>query len=183
MRSRRPALSVPPMIQTLSPDTSLAEQARMVRDGEVSSRELVEQSLERIERLDPKLNAFRCVMAEQARAAAESPPPGPLSGVPIAVKDNVDVAGELTTHGTAATDAPAQEDAEVVKRLRAAGAVIVGKTNMPELALWGHFTASKTYGVTRNPLDTSLSPGGSSGGAAAAVASGMVAAAVGSDGG
>src|SRR5699024_7132934 len=88
------------------------------------------------------------------------------------------------THGTAATGtAPAREDAEVVRRLRAAGAVIVGKTNMPELALWGHFTSSKTYGVTRNPLDPALSPGGSSGGAAAAVASGMVAAAVGSDGG
>jgi amidase len=168
---------------TLSPYTSLAEQARLVREGQVTSRELVEASLERIERLDPALNAFRSVMADSARAEAESHADGPLAGVPVAVKDNMDVAGELTTHGTGAVATPAREDAEVVKRLRAAGAVIIGKTNMPELALWGHFTASKTHGVTRNPIDRALSPGGSSGGAAAAVASGMVAAAVGSDGG
>jgi amidase len=183
MRVRAARHSVPSMIQTLSPYTSLTEQARMVRDGETTARELVEMSLERIERLDPQLNAFRCVMAESARAAAESPPDGPLSGVPVAVKDNVDVAGELTMHGTGAVTRRATDHAEVVKRLRAAGAVIVGKTNMPELALWGHFTASKTHGVTRNPWNAERSPGGSSGGAAAAVASGMVAAAVGSDGG
>jgi amidase len=169
---------------TLSSYSSLAEQARLVRDRQVTSRELVEMSLERIARLDPKLNAFRCVMADSARAAAETAGKrGPLFGVPVAVKDNVDVAGELTTHGTGAVDAPARADAEVVKRLRAAGAVIVGKTNLPELAMWGHFTASKTHGVTRNPWNPERSAGGSSGGAAVAVASGMVAAAVGSDGG
>ncbi|MEA2469696.1 MAG: amidase [Thermoleophilaceae bacterium] len=182
------ALSVAPMIHettsTLSPYTSLAEQARLVRDGEVTSRELVETSLECIARLDPRLNAFRCVMADSARAAAETAGKrGPLFGVPVAVKDNMDVAGELTTHGTGAMMRVAREDAEVVKRLRAAGAVIVGKTNLPELALWGHFTASKTHGVTHNPWNVERSAGGSSGGAAAAVASGMVAAAVGSDGG
>src|SRR3954452_7463700 len=170
MRPRRRPLSLPPMTLT--------------------SRELVEVSLARIERLDGKLGAFRCVMAESARAAADDADvrraageDGPLLGMPTAVKDNMDVAGELTTHGTAAVTEPAMADAEVVRRLRAAGAVIVGKTNLPELALWGHFTSSKTHGVTRNPWNPERSPGGSSGGAAVAVASGMVAAAVGSDGG
>jgi amidase len=155
-----------------------------------TSRELVEESLARIERLDPKLNAFRCVMADSARAAAGEADArraagehGPLLGMPVAVKDNMDVAGELTTHGTGAVTRVAHTDSEVVRRLRAAGAVVVGKTNLPELALWGHFTSSKTHGVTRNPWNAERSPGGSSGGAAAAVAAGMVAAAVGSDGG
>jgi amidase len=154
------------------------------------SRELVEESLARIERLDPKLNAFRCVMAESARAAADEADArraagehGPLLGMPVAVKDNMDVAGELTTHGTGGATRVADTDSEVVRRLRAAGAVIVGKTNLCELALWAHFTASKTHGVTRNPWNVERSPGGSSGGAGAAVAAGMVAAAVGSDGG
>jgi amidase len=156
----------------------------------LTSRELVEDSLAQIERLNPTLNAFRCVMADSARATADAADArraagdqGRLLGIPVAVKDNMDVAGELTTHGTGAVTKAASGDSEVVRRLRAAGAVIVGKTNMGELALWGHFTSSKTHGVTRNPLDPSRSPGGSSGGAAAAVAAGMVAAAVGSDGG
>jgi amidase len=170
--------------RTLSPYTSLAEQARLVRDGEITSRELVDISLDRIARLDPKLNAFRCVMAESARAAAETAAErGPLHGVPVALKDNVDVAGELTLHGTGAVERRASADAEVVRCLRAAGAVIVGKTNLPELALWAHFTASETNGVTRNPWNPERSAGGSSGGAAVAVAAGMVAGAVGSDGG
>jgi amidase len=175
---------------TLSPYTGLAEQARLVRDGEVSSRELVELSLARIERLDPRLNAFRTVMGEAARADADAADArhaagedAPLLGVPVALKDNVDVKGELTTHGTGAVVSAATSDAEVVGRLRAAGAVIVGKTNLPELALWGHFTSSTTHGVTRNPWNLERTTGGSSGGAAAAVAAGMVPAAVGSDGG
>jgi amidase len=175
---------------TLSPYTGLAEQARLMRDGQVTSRELLETSLARIERLDPKLNAFRCVLAEPARAAAEAADrrhaageDAPLLGVPLALKDNVDVEGELTTHGTGAVTRAATSDAEVVRRLRSAGAIVVGKTNLPELALWGHFTTSKTHGVTRNPWNLGRSAGGSSGGAAVAVASGMVAAAVGSDGG
>jgi amidase len=170
--------------------TGLAEQARRVRDGEVTARELVDESLERIARLDPELNAFRCVLADSARAEAgaaqarlDAGEHAPLLGVPVAVKDNVDMAGETTCHGTGAVDRPATADSEVVRRLRAAGAVIVGRTNLPELAMWGHFTASETHGVSRNPWNAERSTGGSSGGSAAAVAAGMVAAAVGSDGG
>ena len=107
----------------------------------------------------------------------------PLLGVPIAVKDNLAVAGEVTTHGTSLVSEPAREDCEAVKRLRAAGAVILGITNMPELALWGHDTSSPTYGATRNPHDATRGPGGSSGGSAAAVAAGLAAAAIGTDGG
>jgi amidase len=186
------------MIHEPTPTTShedlafagLAEQARLVRSGEVSSRDLVEMSLERIERLDPKLNAFRCVLADAARAAAgaadarcEAGERAPLLGVPVAVKDNVDMTGELTCHGTGANETPATSDGEAVRRLRAAGAVIVGKTNLPELAMWGQFTESQTYGATRNPWNPERASGGSSGGSAAAVAAGMVAGALGSDGG
>jgi amidase len=168
----------------------LAEQARLVRDGEVTARALVEHSLGRIARLDPELNAFRTVMRERALAEADAADRrlaagerAPLLGVPVAVKDNVDVTGELTCHGTAATDRIATADAESVRRLRAAGAVIVGKTNLPELAMWGQFTESETYGPTRNPWNRERAAGGSSGGSAAAVAAGIVAGALGSDGG
>src|SRR2546426_1038475 len=167
----------------------IADQARLVRRGEVSSRELVQLYLERIERLDPQLNAFRVVLAEKAlaeAAEADSRRSGgeeaPLLGVPVAIKDNVDVAGEATTHGTRAYEGIAGEDAEIVRRLRAAGAVMIGKTNLPELAIWP-FTESEGWGTTRNPWDPSRSPGGSSGGAGAAVASGMVGIAQASDGG
>ena len=165
-----------------------ARQAELVRAGEVSSRELVELYLGRIERLEPELNAFRLVMAERAladadqadarRAAGED---RPLLGVPMAVKDTQDVAGELTTHGTAAQDKPAPADSEIVRRLRAAGAVIVGKTNTPELAIIGD-TEGPAFGQTRNPWNSERSVGGSSGGSAAAVVAGLVAAATASDG-
>src|SRR5918992_2228006 len=109
----------------------VARQAAMVRRGEVSSRELVELYLERIQRIDPELNAFRTVSDERALADARQADARrgagddrPLLGVPIAVKDTEDVAGEVTTHGTAAPDRPAEADAEIVRRLRAAGAVI-----------------------------------------------------------
>ena len=166
----------------------VARQAGLIAAGEISSRELVDLYLERIARLDPQLNSFRIVFAERARLEAEQADgrrgaggERPLLGVPLAVKDDIDVAGAVTAMGTNARDAPATSDAEVVRRLRAAGAVIIGKTNIPELAIWP-FTESATYGATRNPWDRQRAPGGSSGGSAAAVAAGMVGAALGSDG-
>src|SRR5580693_4727670 len=169
----------------------IARQAELIASGELSSRELLDVYLERIARLDPRLNAFRIVFAERARleadpAAARRGAGGdaarrPRLGVPIAVKDDIDVAGEVTTYGTNAQDAPAAADAEVVRRLREAGAVIIGKTNVPELTMWP-FTETATFGATRNPWDAQRAPGGSSGGSAAAVAAGLVGAALGSDG-
>jgi len=164
-------------------------QAELIRAGEVSSSELADLYIERIERLDPDLNAFRSVWAERAlaeagqadrrRAAGEQ---GPLLGVPVALKDEfADLEGDVTTIGTDAFERPARVDAEVVRLLRGAGAVLIGKTNLPELAIYG-FTESKTFGATRNPWDPARNPGGSSGGSAAAVAAGMIGAASGSDG-
>jgi amidase len=157
-----------------------AKQAEMVRAGEVSPAELVRLSLERIERFDPQLNAFRKVFAEkalleaeQAEARLKAGEERPLLGVPIAIKDEVDVAGEVKTIGTDASTEPAREDCEMVRRLREAGAIIIGLTLLPEIGICG-FTESATYGVTRNPWDPQRSPGGSSGGSAAAVAAGLV---------
>jgi amidase len=159
----------------------LTRQAELVRSGEVSAVELVQLSLERIARFDGELNAFSEVYAEQALAEARSPRPGVLSGVPIAVKDEMDIAGRVTSRGTGVFRSPAAADSEVVARLRAAGAIVIGKTKMCELGLWP-FTESITWGVTRNPWDTDRTPGGSSGGSAAAVAAGLVSAAVAADG-
>jgi amidase len=170
----------------------IARQADLVASGEVSSRELVEVCLERIGRIGTQLNAFRVVFAEQALAEADSADARrtggagvdarPLYGVPFAIKDDIDVAGEVTALGTRAYGAPAARDAEIVRRLRAAGAVVIGKANVPELCIWP-FTESATWGVTRNPWALERTPGGSSGGSAAAVAAGLVGAALGSDGG
>jgi len=160
----------------------------MFRGGEISSRELVTMYLKRIAQLDTKLNSFRVVRAERALAEAEEADrrraagdDAPLLGVPIAVKDTQNVSGEITTFGTGAVDEPAGEDAEVIKRLRTAGAIVIGKTNLPELA-FAMFTESPTWGISRNPWDPTRVPGGSSGGSAAAVAAGLVPAATGSDG-
>lgn len=165
-----------------------ARQAEMVRAGEVSPTELVRLCLERIERLDPQLNCFRVVLreralleAEQAQARLKGGDERPLLGVPIALKDEVDLAGELTTRGTDAFPEPAAADSEMVRRLREAGAIVIGKTLLPELAICG-FTESATYGVTRNPWNPQRTPGGSSGGSAAAVAAGLVPIASASDG-
>ena len=167
-----------------------ARQAEMVRAKEVSPSELVELYLERIERIDPKLNAFRTVRAERAREEAKQAEErlaageeGPLLGVPIAIKDDRSehVAGESTTHGTAAWDQPETEDSELVARVRRAGAVIIGKTLLPELAIHG-YTESQTFGVTRNPWNLERTTGGSSGGSGAAVAAGMAPIAHASDG-
>jgi amidase len=167
----------------------VVRQAELIRSGEVSSRELTELYLARIERIDPQLNAFRTVLRERALADAEQADARraagdgrrPLLGVPIAVKDSEDLAGEVTTWGTAANSTPAARDGELVRRLRAAGAVILGKTNLPELAIMGD-TEGPSFGITRNPWDTDRSPAGSSGGSAAAVAAGLCAAATASDG-
>src|SRR3954468_18056208 len=166
----------------------VAAQAESVRRGEVSARELVERTLRRIERFDGELNAFGAVFAERALVDADRADArraqgdrGPLLGVPLAIKDEIDIAGEITSRGTGAITARAVADAEVVRRLRDAGAIVLGKTTMPELGLWP-FTESITWGVTRNPWDLERTPGGSSGGSAAAVAAGLVPAAIGVDG-
>jgi amidase len=157
--------------------------AAMVRDGQVQPTELVELYLRRIEELDPRLNAFRLVRGEQAMAEAETVDrSGPLAGVPIAVKDDIAVAGEVATRGTRSFGPAATADAEAIRRLRAAGAIPIGITNVPELMIFP-WTATTANGVTRNPWDPSRTPGGSSGGSASAVAAGMVSAATGSDGG
>jgi amidase len=166
----------------------IARQAEMVRDGEISSRELSEALLDRIDRLDPDLNAFRVVMGEEALAEADARDGegaegrGPLHGVPVAIKDEFDVAGQVTTFGGSSQSTPAARDGAATRRLREAGAVIIGKTHLSEFGLWP-FTESSTFGYTRNPWDRSRTPGGSSGGSAVAVASGMVGAALAGDGG
>lgn len=163
-------------------------QRALLREGRVTSRQLLALSHARIERLDRRLNAFRTLFdtataeADAADAALARGDDRPLLGVPVAVKDYVAVAGQYASQGTGSPEPVATEDAEVVRRLRAAGAVVVGTTHLPELALWP-FTESETFGATRNPWNPDHTPGGSSGGSAAAVASGMVAAALGSDGG
>jgi amidase len=166
----------------------IARQAELVRSRGLSSRELVELYLERIERLDPKLNAYRKVFPERALAEADAADrrtgaaeDAPLLGVPVAIKDIVDIEGEVTAFGTGAFDHPAPADAPLVRSLRGAGAVILGKTNLPELAICG-FTESKTWGITRNPWNLERSPGGSSGGSGTAVSAGLVGGASASDG-
>ncbi|MEU8900612.1 amidase [Nocardia sp. NPDC048505] len=164
------------------------EQRELLGSGEISAAELVEATLRGLEESD--LNAFSTVLraravteaAERDRERAAGADLGPLHGVPIAIKEELDLAGEVTTYGTRANHRPAAADCEVVRRLRAAGAIIVGKTAMPEFGQWP-FTESTTHGVTRNPWDRDRSTGGSSGGSAAAVAAGLVPVAIGGDGG
>jgi amidase len=165
-----------------------AKQAEMVRAGEASPTELVRLCLDRIARLDPQLNSFRAVFAEkalleaeQAEARLKAGEERPLLGVPVAIKDCVDVAGDVTTYGTDGFDQPAKADSEIVRRLREAGAILVGKTTLPELAICG-FTESATWGVTRNPWNPQRTSGGSSGGSATAVAAGLVPIALATDG-
>jgi amidase len=167
----------------------LDEHLRLLAAGQTTSEELTALFLDRIERYDPAVNAYRAVFGERARAEAaqadarrRAGDDRPLLGVPIAIKDDADLAGEVTTWGTSANETPADADAEVVRRLRAAGAVILGKTNVPELMITP-FTESPTFGITRNPWDRQRGAGGSSGGSAAAVAAGLASAALGSDGG
>lgn len=170
----------------------VAELARRVRAAEISAREVAALALARIETLNPVLNAFVAVDAERAleqaaavdQLVATGADPGPLAGVPLGVKDSEDAAGYRTTEGSAllAGAAPAVTDSVQVARLRAAGAVVVGKTNLPEFA-WSAHTANALFGTTANPWRNDRSAGGSSGGSAAALAAGMVPLATGSDGG
>ncbi|MFD5840129.1 amidase [Streptomyces chartreusis] len=163
------------------------EIAAAVREKRATPREVVAEHLARIERLDGGIGAFRLVRAEAALAEADEVASRgdlaelPLAGVPVAVKDNLAVRGESKRVGSAATpDTPADEDHVTVARLRAAGAVVVGLTNVPELCVFG--TTEGVHGTARNPWDTSRTAGGSSGGSAAAVAAGMVPIALGNDG-
>jgi amidase len=163
----------------------VARQAELVRAGEVTPRQLVETALERIERLDPQLNAFRVVFAEEALAAADAAatadPALPLRGVPIAVKDDMAVAGQPRMRGSSVFDTPEPADCELVSRLRAAGAIIIGIARTPELCLWP-FTETAAGGITRNPWSAGHTSGGSSGGPATAVAAALVPASTASDG-
>ena len=166
----------------------VAGQAALLRDGQLTSADLVELLLRRIERLQPTLNAFRVVLAGDARrdaaaadAARRDGDQRPLLGVPVAVKDNVHVAGQSAMFGTGSPEPTADQDDELVRRLRDAGMVVIGLTHLPELALWAA-TESQHHGVTRNPWRHHTAPGGSSGGSAAAVAAGLVPAAHGTDG-
>jgi Asp-tRNA(Asn)/Glu-tRNA(Gln) amidotransferase A subunit family amidase len=166
--------------------------AEEVRAGKVASRELVQHALDRIDAVDGSVHAFTAVDGEAALAAARlvdervarGEDAGPLAGVPLAVKDLEDAAGFVTTKGSAAfADRPAAtRDSELVTRLKAAGCVVIGKTNTPELG-WKADTTNPTFGPTYNPFSLGRSPGGSSGGSAAALAAGMVPLATGSDGG
>jgi amidase len=166
---------------------SAVEQARMLRENETSSVELVELYLERIARLDPTLNAFVTVVGEQALETARKrdaiSSDAPFHGVPIAVKDLAPTAGIRTTYSSRAFAENVPDfDTAVVRRIREAGFVIVGKTNTPEFGTVA-FTESELNGATCNPWNTQLTPGGSSGGAAAAVAAGLVPIAHATDGG
>jgi amidase len=163
------------------------EIARLVRSGEVTAVDVVRAHLDHIDAVDSRVGAFRVVRRDAALAEAHAIDTAltrfalPLAGVPVAVKDNVAVAGEVCTDGSAAsTSGPASKDHPVVARLRKAGAIVVGITRVPELCLYGATDGPGT--VSRNPWDTARSPAGSSGGSAAAVASGSVPLAHGNDG-
>ena len=170
----------------------LAELAAAVRERRVSAHELVTMALERIDRWNPALNAVILVRADEALAEAAAVDEriaggdevGPLAGLPLLVKDNEDCAGLPTTFGSLLRidAAPAEEDCEVVARLREASTIVVGKTNLPEFAFEG-FTSNRLFGTTRNPWAPDWSPGGSSGGSGAALMSGMAPLVTGTDGG
>jgi amidase len=163
-----------------------SELADLVRGGEVSARDLVQESLTRIDELNPDLNAFVDVFADEALVAADAVGPGderPFAGVPIAIKNNRSIAGKRLTFGSDFMgDWEAPYDHNVVRRLRDAGFIVVGSTTLPE---WGilPWTNTKRFGPTRNPWDPARTSGGSSGGSATAVASGMVPIAHANDGG
>ena len=170
---------------------TLEELAAELGDGRMTSVKLVERSLERVARLDARLNSFVALDEEGASAAAKESDArresgeakSGLDGVPISIKDNVHVAGLPSTWGSRALASfkPAKDELPVA-RLRDAGAIVLGKTNVPEFTLEG-YTRNELFGVTRNPWNLDLTPGGSTGGGAASVAAGFVPAAIGTDGG
>jgi amidase len=165
---------------------SASELAGMVRTGEVSASELVGLSLERIEELNPRLNAFVEIDGERALAAAAQVAPGdarPFAGVPVAIKNNRAVQGLRLTYGCSLmSDYVADFDHNITRRLKQAGFIVVGSTTLPEYGILP-VSEARLFGPTRNPWDLERTPGGSSGGSAAAVASGMVPVAHGNDGG
>src|SRR5258705_10523923 len=168
---------------------TIDEFARWFGAREIRARDITEQCLQRIDELQPRLNAFIRVMADEARRAAEAADRelasgvdrGPLHGVPIAVKDLIDIKGVPTTAASRVREGHvAAADAPVIARLREAGAVLIGKTNLDEFA-FGTTSENSAFGPVRHPIDPSRSPGGSSGGSAVAVAAGMALAALGTD--
>lgn len=169
-----------------------AELAAAVASGDLTAQEAVEAHLERIAAVNPAVNAVTAPLADRARAEAAQvdrrraagEPLGPLAGVPFTVKENIHVAGTATTFGVPRLrDLVAREDAPPVRRLRAAGAVCVGRTNLPDMTLGGLHTSSTLYGDTVNPWDPARTPGGTSGGDAVAVATGLAALGLGNDSG
>ena len=168
---------------------SARDLAAAIRRRELSAREVVAWHLDRIEDVNPRINAIVTLAPEAALAAADAldrragagEPLGPLHGLPIAIKDLEDTAGIRTTYGCAAfAEHVPEEDSLLVKRLRAAGAIVIGKTNTPEFGVGSH-TFNAVFGATRNPWALDRSAGGSSGGAAAALAAGLLPIADGSD--
>lgn len=168
---------------------TIADASGLLRRKQISPVELTTSCLDRIEQLNPKINAFITVLEESALAAARKAEAeifagnwrGPLHGIPIGLKDLIDTAGVRTTCGSALfADRVPSEDAEVVRRLKSAGAILIGKQNMQEFA-WGGTSASSYFGPVRNPWDNERIAGGSSGGSAAAVATGMCFGAIGTD--
>lgn len=170
---------------------SAVELAALIRARKVSPVEVMRATLARIERFNPALNAFVTVQAEEALCSAvkaeeamrSGQPTGPLHGVPLHVKDNLFVAGSRTTFGSKLLETNVtSEDCPAVERLRKAGMIVIGRTNSPEHG-WKGVTDNRVFGITRNPWNTKMTPGGSSGGASAAVAAGMGPIGLGTDGG
>lgn len=174
-------------VSSPSPLVPASDIADAVKNGAVDAEDVVRMTLDRIAQLDVELNAFTVVLEESALADAAAMSParmaGPLAGVPVAIKDHIWVAGAPATNGSLVMrDFVPQSDCAAVERLRAAGAIVIGKTNNPEFCYRGD-TDSPVYGVTRNPYNLACTPGGSSGGSAAAVSAGLVSLAMGTDGG